>query len=384
MFDTMTLTKTVGALCGALLVFLLGGWAAQTIYTTGGGHGGGHGGEQAQGYAIDTGAEEQAPVEEDTGPSFPELMAAATPDKGERVFSKCRACHKLEQGANAVGPYLYGVVGREVGSAEGFGYSGALSKAADVWTPENLYAFLENPGDYASGTTMGFAGLSKPEDRANVIAYLDMTDGDRTPVEIPAEEKPATDQAAAEGEDAGAATEETVEDAKAATQAVDADKVVEPETTQAVSEEAASDSAAASDEGGTAEPAAAEEETATGTEATGTGGDQSAFAAKVAAADPAMGKKLFNRCRACHQLQEGRNGAGPYLYQIVGRDIASADGFSYSDALKSLDGVWTADKLNGWLKNPNEYAPGNRMGFPGLKGEDDRAALIAYLKSAAN
>jgi len=169
MFDTMTFTKTLGALCGSLLIFLLAGWAAESLYKTGGGHG-----EHAeQAYVIDTGEEEGAVKEVVEEVPFADILAAADPAKGEKVFGKCKACHKIEDGANSTGPYLYGVVGREVGAAEGFGYSGKLKEAADVWTPENLSHFLENPRGFAPGTAMSFAGLRKVEDRANVIAYLE-------------------------------------------------------------------------------------------------------------------------------------------------------------------------------------------------------------------
>jgi len=170
MLDTMTFTKTLGAFCGALLVFLLGNWAAELLYDVGGGHGE----EYAQGYVIEVaGTEAPAEEEEIQAPVFEEVFASADAGKGERVFNKCKACHKLEEGVNITGPYLTGVVGRDVASVADFGYSGALSEAADVWTPENLNKFLENPSDYAPGTTMGFAGLGDLEDRANVIAYLD-------------------------------------------------------------------------------------------------------------------------------------------------------------------------------------------------------------------
>lgn len=170
MFDTMTLTKAGGALCGSLLVFLLGGWAAEALYSTGGG---GHGGESVQGYVIDTGATEAGPVEE--GPSFAELYAAADAGAGERAFSKCRACHKLD-GTDGTGPHLDGVVDRVKASAAGFGYSDALKGMGDTaWTPENLNTFLTNPRAYAPGNKMSFAGLPKAEERANLIAFLATT-----------------------------------------------------------------------------------------------------------------------------------------------------------------------------------------------------------------
>lgn len=167
--DTMTLTKVTAALCGALLVFLLGKWAAEEMYHMGS-QGHGHGDEHSQAYYIDTGEEDAGEVEE--GPDFATLFAAADAGKGEKVWGKCRACHKLEDGANGTGPHLFGVVNRNVGTAAGFGYSGSLVAVADVWSPENLNGFLENPKGYAPGTTMGFNGLAKPEDRANLIAYL--------------------------------------------------------------------------------------------------------------------------------------------------------------------------------------------------------------------
>ena len=167
MFDTMTLTKIVGSLCGALLIFLLGKWAADELYSSGGY------GEQA--YVIDAGAD--VATEEVAAVPFEEVLASADIGDGAKVFRKCSACHKVEQGANATGPYLYGVVGRPVDSAEGFtSYSGALEQVVEVWTPEALNGFLENPKGYAPGTSMGFNGLPKVEDRANVIAYLDSLD----------------------------------------------------------------------------------------------------------------------------------------------------------------------------------------------------------------
>lgn len=162
--DTMTYTKVAAALCGSLLVFLLGKWAAESIY-----HVGGHG-EQA--YVIDTGATEVAEATQEEV-SVEALMASADVEKGAKVFKKCSACHKLEAGANATGPYLFGVVGRDIGTANGFGYSSALAGHGGQWDHESLFGFLENPKGWAPGTSMGFAGLKSPGDRADVIAYLE-------------------------------------------------------------------------------------------------------------------------------------------------------------------------------------------------------------------
>jgi cytochrome c len=175
MFDTMTMTKAVGAVCGSLLVFLLLGWAGTSLFTVGVAHHGGEGEEHAQAYSIDTGAAE-APAETATeGPDFATLLASADPAAGEAVFKKCASCHKVD-GANGVGPHLNGVVGRMHASIEGFAYSEAnLALKAEAWTPEAINAFIENPKKYMPGTKMAFPGLPKPEDRANLIAYLSTT-----------------------------------------------------------------------------------------------------------------------------------------------------------------------------------------------------------------
>ncbi len=173
MFDTMKMTKAVGAVCGSLLVFLLAGWAAESLYTVG--HGGAHGeGEEvAQAYSIDTGEEEAAPAGEEAAPEdFAVLLASADAGAGETVFRKCSACHKVD-GTNGVGPHLDGVVGRNHAAVEGYAYSEAnIALAAEVWTPEAISSFIENPKGYMPGTKMNFAGLPKAEDRANLIAYL--------------------------------------------------------------------------------------------------------------------------------------------------------------------------------------------------------------------
>ena len=383
MFDTMTFTKVVGALCGSLLIFLLGGWAAEIIYHTGGGHGDGH--EQA--YVIDTGEEEEGgEAEAEAGPSFAELFVAADAGKGERVFNKCKACHQLEEGANGVGPYLHGVVGRDVAAADGFGYSGSLKAVVDVWTPQELSQFLENPAGYAPGTTMGFGGVKDMEDRANLIAYLDQTDGNTTEIEVPAaaEEEAAAEETTDSATETATMSEEgqSADPATGEEAGMAADADIQDEATAA--EEVTAEEPVTSAVEGTSEAEAVAEEVTEDAGAQDTASaEMSGFAAVVAAADPADGEKSWRQCRACHKMEDGRNGVGPHLNGIVGREIASVEGFRYSSALQELDGAWTADELNAWLEDPKAYAPGNKMSFRGLRKEEDRAALIAYMESAS-
>lgn len=171
MFDTMTITKAGGAVIGALLAFLLGNWAASALYSVG--HGA-HGGEEVAGMTAapgglldvaEAGAEEAA--EEVVELALDSGDAAA----GEKVFGKCRACHKVD-GSNGTGPHLDGVVNRAIGAVDGFAYSAGMASHGGTWTLEELNAFLIKPKDYLPDTKMAFAGLPKPEDRVNLLAYL--------------------------------------------------------------------------------------------------------------------------------------------------------------------------------------------------------------------
>ncbi|MGB7318533.1 MAG: cytochrome c family protein [Planktotalea sp.] len=173
MFDTMTFTKVLGASCGALLIFLLGSWAAESLYHTAPvAHGDDHGEGHGQAYVIEVEGDDQA-EEAEAGPDIATLIASADVAKGEKVFGKCKACHKLEDGANGTGPHLFNVVNREIGKIDGFGYSGVLAEMGGTWDYDALDGFLENPKSYAPGTKMGFSGLKKDTDRANIIAYLE-------------------------------------------------------------------------------------------------------------------------------------------------------------------------------------------------------------------
>lgn len=168
MLDTMTFTKTLGALCGALLIFLLAKWGAEELYRTS------VYGDVQQAYVIDTGEEDVADEGAEEVP-FEEFLASADLGRGARAFNKCSACHRLEDGVNGTGPHLYGIVGRPKNAVDGFGYSGALDDDG-IWTADTLSAFIENPRGYAPGTSMAFAGIRNVQERADLIVYLDSVD----------------------------------------------------------------------------------------------------------------------------------------------------------------------------------------------------------------
>jgi cytochrome c len=103
----------------------------------------------------------------------------------------------------------------------------------------------------------------------------------------------------------------------------------------------------------------------------------------LANANPANGERLAKaQCAACHSFNEGgRAGVGPNLHAVVGRAHAAAEGFAYSASLKSHEGPWTYDQLNAWLAKPATYAPGTKMAFAGISNTQQRADIIAYLRS---
>ena len=101
------------------------------------------------------------------------------------------------------------------------------------------------------------------------------------------------------------------------------------------------------------------------------------------AGDAKKGEKVFKKCKACHTLEAGEHKVGPSLAGIFGRKSGTAEGFDYSKAMQEAGITWSEETLDAYLADPKEYVKGNKMAFPGLKKESQRADLIAYLKEAA-
>jgi cytochrome c len=104
-------------------------------------------------------------------------LAKADPARGEQIFNKCMACHNADQGgANQLGPNLWDILGEPIGQGKGFAFSDALAKHGGTWNWDNLSQWLTSPRTFAPGTKMTFAGLSNPQDRADVEAFLNTRD----------------------------------------------------------------------------------------------------------------------------------------------------------------------------------------------------------------
>ena len=110
--------------------------------------------------------------------------------------------------------------------------------------------------------------------------------------------------------------------------------------------------------------------------------DDAASTAYSDGGDAVTGKRVYNRCRACHLLTEEGKRMGPTLYKLFGRQAGTVDGYKYSKAMQEADFVWTEQKLNEWLMAPRTFLPGNKMAFAGLRKEQERKDLMAFLRQA--
>ena len=256
------------------------------------------------------------------------LLASANESHGADVAKKCSICHNFDKGGpNMIGPNLYGVLGRKVASHEGYEYSDALkAKAGELgnWDYAKINAMITNPGAFVPGTKMAlFPGLPDAKERADVLLFL-RSKNDNPP---PLPQAPA---------------------------------------------------------GGGAPTAGAEQKPAEGGKPAAAAGGGAEIDKLLASADPKQGEADAALCKVCHTFDKG--GAvlvGPNLYGVVGRNIATVEGFNYTPALKAhqKDGVWTYELLDTWITNPQVFAPGTMMAFPGIPDPKKRANVIAFLRS---
>jgi cytochrome c len=106
--------------------------------------------------------------------------------------------------------------------------------------------------------------------------------------------------------------------------------------------------------------------------------------AALAQGDPAHGEQVFNKCKACHAVDEPQNKVGPHLVGVFGREAGSVEDFRYSNALKESGITWNEETIAAFVADPRGYIKGNRMAFAGLKDQEEIADLIAYLQEATN
>ena len=141
---------------------------------------------RVQGYKVEVkvGSATATLAKADNQVDISALLALGTLDHGKKIFKKCAACHSINQGGkNKIGPALYSIVGRTVGSISDYKYSKALISYGKEWTFEELNGFLLKPSSWIKGNKMGFAGLKKEEDRASVILYLN--ENSDNPIPLP-------------------------------------------------------------------------------------------------------------------------------------------------------------------------------------------------------
>jgi cytochrome c len=265
------------------------------------------------------------------------LLASADPAKGEAIAKKCQTCHDFTKGGpNKVGPNLWGVIGRQAGSHEGFAYSDGVKAVGKPWTYEMINHFIAGPKSYIAGTKMTFPGLPKVEERAEVIAWLRQQSD--SPAPLPS----------------------------------DAD-------IQAAEDQYKKDQAAAAKPAAAAAAPAATEASAAPTE------EFKPSLSLIAAADPAKGESISGKCKACHDFTKGGpNKIGPNLWGVVGRQAGSHEGFAYSDAVKGLGKPWELATIDQFIYSPKDYAKGTKMTFIGLKKPEDRAALLRWLRDQSD
>jgi cytochrome c len=321
--DSIEVNKTVAAVLVAGIAFFITGLLGDNfIFNT-----------PPMKPPIDIPVPKNTPAEQGPAaiPPIAPLLASADVQKGKQFVDQvCAACHSFNEGGKPIiGPNLYGIVGAPHDHEAGFDYSSALEKyKGKPWTYEALNKWLDDPQTYAPGTRMTFTGIKGDQLRADVIDYLHTLAAHPEPLPkvAPTAQKAAAAPAAKPAPASAAAAQPS------------------PSSTSGL------------------QP----------------------IGPYLEKADTKQGDTIAHQiCAACHSLNKGGPTiVGPNLYGIVGNIHDHEAGFHYSPALETFKGQpWTFAQLNKWLDDPQSYAPGTLMAFPGVKDEQQRADVIVYLNS---